>query len=269
MAQSTQTVLYQSVDVTQISTIINPEAARTVYSPSVINVIVNGQFAPGGGITLPIDSSQVLYSVTYPTVRNALDYLLSGSVVFAGSVTTSGLTMSSARILGRTTAGSGAIEEILIGDGLDLSGGTLTGASFDLTYPANVTDIPAFSAVTYDPISLGWVLADKITTTHVNTVLGISLSAISLGSSGKARMRGFVVNPAWAWPAPCQLWLDVNGTILSHPPDGGVFARQLGIAITGTKIDWNPDSAYLLPPATTTLSFNDPVNSQYIPILGL
>lgn len=44
----------------------------------------------------------------------------------AGAVTTSGLTMATGRMLGRTTASTGAIEEITVGTGLSLSAGALT-----------------------------------------------------------------------------------------------------------------------------------------------
>jgi hypothetical protein len=44
----------------------------------------------------------------------------------SGSITTSGLTQSTARILGRTTASTGSIEEIQIGAGLSLSAGELS-----------------------------------------------------------------------------------------------------------------------------------------------
>jgi hypothetical protein len=44
----------------------------------------------------------------------------------SGSITTSGLTQSTARILGRTTASTGSIEEIQIGSGLSLSAGELS-----------------------------------------------------------------------------------------------------------------------------------------------
>jgi hypothetical protein len=44
----------------------------------------------------------------------------------SGAITTSGLTQSTARILGRTTASTGAIEEIQIGSGLSLSAGELS-----------------------------------------------------------------------------------------------------------------------------------------------
>lgn len=43
-----------------------------------------------------------------------------------GAVTSSGITMSSARLLGRSSASAGAIEEITVGTGLSLSSGTLT-----------------------------------------------------------------------------------------------------------------------------------------------
>lgn len=44
----------------------------------------------------------------------------------SGAVTSSGLTMATARLLGRTTASTGAIEEITVGSGLSLSAGSLT-----------------------------------------------------------------------------------------------------------------------------------------------
>ena len=47
------------------------------------------------------------------------------ALVLAGSITTCGLTQKTARILGRTTAGTGAIEEITIGSGLALAAGSL------------------------------------------------------------------------------------------------------------------------------------------------
>ena len=53
----------------------------------------------------------------------------------SGAIGSSGLTMATARLLGRTTASTGAPEEITVGSGLSLSAGTLTatgggGASF-------------------------------------------------------------------------------------------------------------------------------------------
>jgi hypothetical protein len=54
------------------------------------------------------------------------EYLDEPPGVEAGAITTSGLTMATSRLLGRTTAGSGAVEEITVGAGLALAGGELS-----------------------------------------------------------------------------------------------------------------------------------------------
>jgi hypothetical protein len=51
----------------------------------------------------------------------------------SGSITTSGLTQATARILGRTTASTGSIEEIQIGSGLSLSAGELSATGSGVT----------------------------------------------------------------------------------------------------------------------------------------
>jgi hypothetical protein len=51
----------------------------------------------------------------------------------SGSITTSGLTQATARILGRTTASTGAVEEITIGSGLSLSAGELSATGSGVT----------------------------------------------------------------------------------------------------------------------------------------
>jgi hypothetical protein len=62
---------------------------------------------------------------------NADGFTFGGTAALAssGSITTSGLTQSTARILGRTTASTGAVEEISIGSGLSLSAGQLSATS--------------------------------------------------------------------------------------------------------------------------------------------
>lgn len=54
--------------------------------------------------------------------------------VIQGPITTSGLTMNTARLLGRSTAGVGEVEELTVGTGLTLSGGVLA-ASGSLSNP--------------------------------------------------------------------------------------------------------------------------------------
>jgi hypothetical protein len=65
----------------------------------------------------------------------------------SGSITTSGLTQATARILGRTTASAGAVEEIQIGSGLSLSAGQLsaTGGSGVTAVGTTLADILSVS----------------------------------------------------------------------------------------------------------------------------
>jgi hypothetical protein len=57
----------------------------------------------------------------------------------SGSITTSGLTQATARILGRTSASTGAVEEIQIGSGLSLSAGELS-STVSAGIPATLLD---------------------------------------------------------------------------------------------------------------------------------
>jgi hypothetical protein len=80
-----------------------------------------------------------------------------------GSVTTSGLTQNTARMLGRSTAGVGAIEEITVGSGLSLAAGTLSatgGGTGDVVGPASSVDngVALFDGLTGKLIKDGGVL---------------------------------------------------------------------------------------------------------------
>lgn len=68
------------------------------------------------------------------------------AAVTSGAVTTSGITMTSGKLLGRTTASTGAIEEITAGSGLALSAGQL-----EVNFAGYLTEADAAS--TYQPIS--------------------------------------------------------------------------------------------------------------------
>jgi hypothetical protein len=66
--------------------------------------------------------------------------------VAPGAATGSGLTMATARLLGRTTASSGAIEEISVGSGLSLSGGSLSASGSSAPFDDQATALVKGSA---------------------------------------------------------------------------------------------------------------------------
>jgi len=95
------------------------------------------------------------------------------------------LTMATARLLGRTTAGTGAVEEISVGTGLSLTAGTLsnsgvtsvggTGTVNGLTLTGTVT--------TSGNLTLGGTLSGIANSALTNSAITINGSAISLGGS--------------------------------------------------------------------------------------
>lgn len=76
--------------------------------------VVNFSIIPEGPASNPTTDNQLARKAYVDTKATS------------GAITTSGLTQGTSRILGRTTAGTGAVEEISIGAGLTLSGGSLT-----------------------------------------------------------------------------------------------------------------------------------------------
>lgn len=89
--------------------------------PSQADLTVLGRNGSSG---TPLAVSTPMLSVITAADAAAARTVLSAAG--SGAVTASGLTMATARLLGRSTASTGAIEEITVGSGLSLSAGTLT-----------------------------------------------------------------------------------------------------------------------------------------------
>jgi len=98
-----------------------PTASDNAF-PSILITEGTEPSAPAAGKQrLYIDSTTHLLKATN---SSGTDRTIEG--VAAGAITSSGLTMATARLLGRTTASTGAVEEITVGSGLSLSAGSLT-----------------------------------------------------------------------------------------------------------------------------------------------
>jgi hypothetical protein len=115
------------------------------------------------------------------TILQALQKVVGNitSRALAGLINSSGLTMAAGRLVGRSTAGTGAVEEIIIGTGLSFNGNTLnaTGGGpaaglvrIDTASTANTIYVGKAPAGT-DESATGWTI---LRTTF--TVLGVKLT---------------------------------------------------------------------------------------------
>ena len=103
-----------------------------------VNVTASGAGGPYADWTLGIDPNA---AVTWGAITGSI--LAQTDLQTAlnarapkGAITASGLTMATARLLGRNTGGTGAVEELSIGTGLLLSGTTLSSTVTSIGYPA-------------------------------------------------------------------------------------------------------------------------------------
>jgi hypothetical protein len=144
-----------------------------------------------GGLTTPLSQGQGgTGSATSAGARSNL------GAAASGLATASGLTQSTNKILGRTTAATGAIEEISIGSGLSLSAGSLTSSAKQLqtitaTVAANALTI-GLSASTFDFRSA--TLGDGTVTTISNSALSLIVpSSATLGTINAIQSRLIVL----------------------------------------------------------------------------
>ena len=154
-----------------------------------------------------------------------------------GAVTSSGLTMSSARLLGRTTASTGAVEQISAGAGLSLSAGTLACSgsilSSGFTQPSGrllgrttagdgaVQDITIGTGLTLSDQTLSAssssAVPSAVTTLNASQLIGLVLNGRYIETSGTANIVLTITNDATAgWPAGSHFWVvyrQTSGTL--------------------------------------------------------
>lgn len=79
---------------------------------------------------------------------------------------------------------------------------------------------------------------------HIDSLLGVTLTAATVGSTVNVQRSGVVEDSAWNW-IPGRVWLGANGSLTQTPPLFG-FDVLIGNAVSPTRIVLNIQDAILL-----------------------
>lgn len=174
------------------------------------------------------------------------------SYVEPGAITGSGLTMATSRLLGRTTASTGAVEEITVGAGLSLSGGELVNTATSSTGGKTLISSGSFSgtsatftgiAATYAYLALqitGLSFGSNATpTVRVSTnngssydstagnYVGLSVSETTGPTFGGASLAGASLIEAVLQSGSVTL----SATITIRPYQGGTYTQWTAVTL--------------------------------------
>jgi hypothetical protein len=158
--------------------------------------------------------------------------------VAPGPYTTSGLTMATARVLGRTTASTGAAEEITIGSGLSLAGGSLSNSAPDQTVVLTQGGTTTITG-TYPSFTIS--SADQFvgTVTSVGgtgTVNGITLTG-TVSSTGNLTLGGTLSGVSLTTQVSGTLPVANGGTGVTTSTGTGSTVLSTAPALSGATLN--------------------------------
>jgi hypothetical protein len=110
------------------------------FVPTSRTINTTGPLQGGGNLSADLTLSITQASGVQNGFLSSADWTTFNNKVGTGAINTSGLTMNTNRLLGRTTAGSGAIEEIQV---------TFTGTTGSATFSGGILNIPNYSGAGY------------------------------------------------------------------------------------------------------------------------
>lgn len=175
--------------------------------------------------------------------RTAISAVATGS-----TITTSGLfSMATARMLGRSTAGTGDVEAITVGSGLLLSGGVLSSTAGGGSVTSVAMSVPAFLSVSGTPITGAGTLAVTLSGTALPVANGGTGATASTGSGNVVLATGPTLTNATLAGSTTITVSDVNFTI----QDNGDPTKQAKFEASG--ITAGTTRTYTLPNASGQL----------------
>lgn len=84
---------------------------------------------------------------------------------------------------------------------------------------------------------------DATNINHVGTVVGVTTSAATVGSIVNIQMLGNLIESGWGWNESA-VFVGINGQ-LTQDLTGMLFVQQIGVAVSSTELNINPQLAVL------------------------
>jgi len=168
-----------------------------------------------------------LSGITTGTTRTLTVPNTSGTIVLQGALTGSGLTMATSRLLGRTTASTGAVEELTVGSSLTLSAGSL-----DAVQDIRTTASPTFGTLSLSGSAFnfltfarsggktGYLYADNV---GVGIFSGVNATRTGFYMDDDAGVTQFQANGTVV-AATKATGFEVRGALETANPSGGTSA---------------------------------------------
>jgi len=140
LATSSDNYIYDPQDITQyVTSIVLPQTTilatdrivvylygKATQNNNTITFHFGGQYPSHTHSTMPSVTGTGVVKVVNGVFQSPATTIVNADVSASAAIEVSKLSQATSRILGRTTAGTGAVEEITVGTGLSLSAGTLT-----------------------------------------------------------------------------------------------------------------------------------------------
>lgn len=78
--------------------------------------------------------------------------------------------------------------------------------------------------------------ADTTNSAHINRVVGITTSAVTIGQTVNYVREGVITEPSWVWNTTLPIWLSTNGLMTQSPSNTTGFAMIVGMPISSTSM---------------------------------